>query len=353
VLFAAVVKANAYGHGMEQVSRAALAAGASWLAINTVDEGVRLRAAGFICPILVLGYFPSWEAEKIVANNLTPTINTPEGAMAVASIAATKQVAVNVHVKVDTGLSRFGQPPEDAVVFVQHILSIPHLHFQGLWTHFASADEQDKASTFQQLSVYRDVLKALESRGITVAIKHTANSAATISVPESHYDLVRCGISLYGLYPSSNMARAVQLNPVLALKSRIARTHLLPPGSGISYGHTHITTRPTRVALVPIGYADGLRRGLSNKGKMLVHGQRADILGRVCMDQCVVDIDRIPEVNLDDEVVVIGRQGADEITADEVAGWANTINYEIVTGISARVPRVFLRNGKITTLGEA
>ncbi|MCL4535192.1 MAG: alanine racemase [Bacteroidetes bacterium] len=347
VQFAAVVKANAYGHGMEPVAGAALEAGATWLAVNTADEGVRLRRAGFTCRVLLLGYAPPWEAGKVVDNDLTPTVNTMQTAMALASTAAASGKTVDVHVKLDTGLGRFGQLPEEVLPFVQALMSLPGLRFEALWTHFASADEQDKTYTHQQLEVYRQVLANLDAHGISVPVRHAANSAATMEVPESHFDLVRCGISIYGLYPSAEVSRAVPLRPVMALKSRVARVRTLPADSSISYNRTYTTSAPTSVALIPIGYADGLVRALSNRGSVLVRGQRAPIVGRVCMDQCVINVDHIPGVAQDDEAVVIGRQGDEEITADEVAALAGTINYEITSNVSARVPRAFTRGGEI------
>ncbi len=345
--FGAVVKANAYGHGMEGIARAALEAGADWLMVNTVDEGVRLRRAGFTCPVLTLGYAPHWEAEKIVRCGLTPTVNTRQLALALAREARTASKTVNVHVKLDTGLGRFGQLPEEVQPFVQMLVTIPHLNFEGLWTHFASADEADKSYSHQQLAIYRHVLANLEAHGIVVGIRHTANSAAIIDLPESHFDLVRAGVSLYGLYTSPQVSRRVPLKPVMSLKSRIARLRTLPAGSTISYNRTYITGKETRVALVPIGYADGLVRALSNRGCLLVGGRRVPIIGRVCMDQCVVNVDGVPDASQDDEVVVIGAQKGEEITADELAGLLGTINYEVTCNVSARVPRVFRRGGQI------
>ncbi|MCL4535121.1 MAG: alanine racemase [Bacteroidetes bacterium] len=350
VQLAAVVKANAYGHGMEAVAGAALEAGATWLAVNTADEGVRLRVAGFACRVLVMGYAAAWEAGKIVTNDLTPTLNTMELALGLASAAAASGKTVNVHVKLDTGLGRFGLLPEEVLPFVQALSGIPRLRLEGIWTHFASADETDKAYTHRQLAVYHHVLASLAAHGITLPLRHAANSAATMEVPESHLDLVRCGIALYGLYPSPEVGRGVALRPAMALKSRIARVRTLPAGSSISYNRTYTTSAPTRVALVPIGYADGLTRALSNRGALLVHGRRAPIVGRVCMDQCVVNVDHIPGVAQDDEAVAIGAQGDEEITADEVAALASTINYEITCNVSARVPRVYLRDGQIVAI---
>ncbi len=349
VQFAAVVKANAYGHGMEAVAAAALEAGASWLAVNLADEGLRLRAGGFTCPVLVLGYVPPWEAAKAVAHDLTPTVNTLQTALALGSAAREGGKTVDVHVKVDTGLGRFGQLPEEVLPFVQALLAIPHLRFQGLWTHFASADERDKTYTYHQLAVFRQVLAELEAHGIAVPLRHAANSAGIMEVPESHFDLVRAGISMYGLYPSDEVARTVPLRPVMSLKSRVARVRTLPAGASISYNRTYITSTATKVALVPLGYADGLMRCLSNRGSLLVRGHRAPIVGRICMDQCIVKVDHIPDVDQDDEVVAIGRQGEEIVSAEEVAALAGTNHYEVTCQIGARVPRVYRQAGRIVS----
>jgi alanine racemase len=343
----AVVKANAYGHGAVRVARAALAGGARWLAVNLVDEGVELRRAGIAGRILVLGYIPPWEADKVIFYSLTPTVNTRQLAMALASAAQQRSLQVPVHVKVDTGLSRYGLPPEEVVPFVQGLAAMPRLQFEGLWTHFASADERDKSFTLQQLGLYQSTLGRLTEVGLPPRLRHAANSAAALDMPETHLDFVRLGISMYGLYPSAEVSRAASLTPVMALKSRVARLRRLPAGSTVGYGRTFTAERDTLVALVPGGYADGLRRSLSNTGQVLVRGQRAPIVGRVSMDQIVVDVSDIPGVEHDDEVVILGRQGGDAVTAEEMAGWMGTINYEVVTGVSLRVPRVYLLDGEV------
>lgn len=346
----AVVKANAYGHGAVRAARAALAGGARWLAVNLADEGVELRRAGITARILVLGYVPPWEADKIVFYGLTPTVNTHQLALALASAAKQRSLPLPVHVKVDTGLSRFGLPPEEVVPFVQCLATVPQLQFEGLWTHFASADERDKTFAHAQLALYHNTLARLAEAGLAPRLRHAANSAAALDLPEAHLDCVRLGISLYGLYPSAEVSRAVPLAPAMTLKSRVARLRLLPAGSTVGYGRTFTAGRPTLVALVPGGYADGLRRALGNVGSVLVRGRRAPIVGRVSMDQIVVDVTDIPGVEHDDEVVILGRQGGDEITADELAGWMGTINYEVVTGVSQRVPRVYLRDGEVVAV---
>jgi alanine racemase len=243
-------------------------------------------------------------------------------------------------------MGRFGLLPDEVLDYVLSLRELPGLALEGLYTHFSVADLVDKSYTEQQFQTFMGVVGQLERAGISVPVKHAANSATTLDLPEMALDMVRCGIALYGLHPSHEVEPAVPLTPALSLKSRVARVRTLPVGSSISYGRTYITDRPTRVALIPVGYGDGYHRILSNRGAVLVGGQRAPILGRVCMDQFVVDVSGIPEVRLHDEVVLIGRQGEERITAEEVAGWAETINYEATTSLLPRVVRIYLKEGR-------
>ncbi|HIC95808.1 TPA: alanine racemase, partial [Candidatus Bipolaricaulota bacterium] len=349
----AVVKANAYGHGAVPVARTVLRSGASRLAVNRVIEGVQLRQAGIAAPILVLGYACPGEAEAIVQHDLTPTVNTQELALALSKASVARGKETPVHVKVDTGLGRFGLLPEEVVAFVKGLLRLAALRLEGIWTHFATADEADKGYTHRQFETYRQVVERLEGEGIHFPLHHVANSAATLDLPETHLDMVRCGITLYGLYPSTEVSRPIALRPAMSLKSRVARIRTLPAGSSISYGRTYTTRRPTPIALIPLGYGDGFHRLLSNRGAVLIGGKRASIVGRVCMDQFMVDVSGIEGVQEDDEVVVIGRQGGEEISAEEVAAWAETINYEVVTAITARVPRVYIGGGDAKRVDRA
>lgn len=344
----AVVKANAYGHGAVPVAQAALEGGASRLAVARVEEGLQLRAGGVTAPILVMGYAIPEQAEDIVRHRLTPTVNTLELARALsAEVAQQKTAPLPVHLKIDTGLNRFGLLPEEVLDFARMLVASPGLFLEGFWTHFACADEADKSYTYHQFGVYCQAARQLEEAGIAIPLKHVANSAATLSLPEMHLDMVRCGITIYGLRPSAEVEMVVPLRPAMTIKSRIARVRTLPAGSGIGYSRTYITERATPVALVPIGYGDGYRRGLSNKGAVLIHGQRAPIIGRVCMDQFMVDVSAIPDVRQDDEVVVLGRQGEEEISAEEIGAWVGTNNYETVVAILPRVPRIYLRGGQM------
>lgn len=341
-MLSAVVKANAYGHGALQVAQAALRHGASRLCVARTDEALPLRAGGITAPILVMGYSTPSQAADIVTQRITPAVANLDLAHALsAAVAAAGGPPLPVHVKVDTGLGRFGLLPDEVLPFVRALRELPGLLLEGVFTHFATADEVDLSYTRRQFSIYLQVLDRLHDAGISVAVRHTANSAATLALPETHLDMVRCGITIYGLRPSADVKMVVPLRPAMSLKSRIARLRTLPAGSCISYGCTYVTSRPTVVALVPIGYGDGYRRGLSNKGQVLVHGQRVPILGRVCMDQFMIDVTEIPDAREGDEVVALGRQGRRKIDAEELGAWVGTNNYETVTAILPRVPRVY------------
>jgi alanine racemase len=338
----AAVKANAYGHGTLPVARAALQNGASRLAVARVEQGMKLRKAGIEAPILLLCYATPAQAADIVWHRLTPTVNALELAHALSqAVAAQGTLALPVHIKVDTGMGRFGLLPEEVLDFVRAVAALPGLILEGFYTHFSSADEADASHTQRQFALYCQVVQRIEQAGIGVPIKHVANSAATMRFPQMHLDMVRCGIAIYGLYPSPEVERNITLRPAMTLRSHVGRVRTLPAGWGISYGRTYVTTRPTPVALIPMGYGDGYQRILSNRGAVLIRGRRAPILGRVCMDQFAVDVSDIPGIAEGDAVVLLGRQGEDEIDADEIAAWAGTINYEVVTAILPRVPRVY------------
>jgi alanine racemase len=279
--------------------------------------------------------------------NLTPTVNSKSQAKGLSDAATAQGKALPIHVKVDTGMSRYGLLPDEALAFVRLLSELPGLVLEGLYTHFAVADLPDKAFTRQQFDAFEDVVERLEAGGFSFPLKHVSNSAATIDLPEMALDIVRCGIALYGLRPSAAVEPAVPLRPALTLKSRVARVRTLPVGTTISYGCTYVTQEPTRVALIPVGYGDGYHRILSNRGAVLIRGKRAPILGRVCMDQFVVDVSHIPGVRSHDEVVLIGRQGEGTIPAEEVARWAETINYEVTTSLLPRLTRLYLRQGRI------
>lgn len=346
----AVVKANAYGHGAMPVARAALQAGATRLAVHRAVEGAELRRAGIQAPILVMGYTPPDGARLVAENNLTPSLITAEFASALSGQAQALGRSIPVHIKVDTGMGRYGLLPPEVVPFAQSLLQLPGLRLEGLFTHFATADALDPAHTLAQLAVFEEVIAGLEAAGIHIPLVHAANSAAAMRLPQAHFNAVRPGIAMYGMNPSSEWPPVFEIRPALALKSRISRVRRLPAGTGISYGRTFITPEEMEVGLVPVGYGDGYHRILSNKSVVLVHGKRARLLGRVCMDQFVIDLRGIPGVQQDDEVVLVGSQGDERISAEEVAALAGTINYEVTTSLLPRVARVYLRGGAVTAV---
>jgi alanine racemase len=337
----AVVKANAYGHGLLPVARIALKSGASRLAVARISEGVALRQAGITAPILVMGAHRPAEAQAAVAHGLIVTVNDEVFARALAQHAHDAGQRVQVHVKVDTGMGRYGQLPHDVLPFLHRLSSFPQLEIEGLWTHFATADEMDKTFAHQQFALFQEVAAQAQAR-FSIPILHVANSAAILDLPKTWLDAVRPGIAIYGLYPSAEVSTQTPLYPALTLISHVGRVRRLPAGASVSYGRTFIAQRPTTVALLPIGYGDGVPRLLSNRGQVLIRGQRAPIIGRVCMDNIMVDVSHIAGVARGDEAVLLGRQGDARISAEEIAGWAQTINYEITTRLLPRAERVFV-----------
>ncbi|MEW6578249.1 MAG: alanine racemase [Chloroflexota bacterium] len=342
VALMAVVKANAYGHGALEVARTALQHGASRLAVARAAEGVHLREAGITDPILVMGYTLIHDIEEAVAHHLTLTVNDMASAETVSALAGRLGRAVPIHVKIDTGMGRFGLLPDEVLPFVDRLAALPGVWVEGLFTHFAVADLADKEYTRHQFRVFQRVRAQLEAANHRIPICHVANSAATLDLLEMHLDAVRAGIAIYGLRPSSEVDPAVPLRPALSLKSHVTRVRTLPAGASISYGRTYVTPRAMPVALIPVGYGDGYHRLISNRGAALINGQRAPIVGRVCMDQLVVDVSQTGPVAVNSEAVLIGRQGESCITAEEVATWAETINYEVTTALLPRVPRLYL-----------
>jgi len=340
----AIVKANAYGHGEVPVAQTVLHHGATRLAVHRTIDGVRLREAGIEAPILILGYTPPSGIDLVLDYDLTPTA-IDRAFVAQLSKAAT--APVSIHVKVDTGMSRYGLFPDEVLGFLRTVEALPRVEIEGLFSHFATADEADRAPMLAQWRCFQQVLEEVEAAGFEIPLRHICNSAGVLSLPEAHLDAVRPGILLYGQHPSAECRAPFELQPALTLKSMVVRVRTLPAGSAIGYGRTYITEKPLRVALVPIGYGDGYHRLISNRGAVLIHGQRAPVRGRVSMDQIVVDVDDIDDVHLGDEVVIIGRQGDAQITTEDVARWAETINYEVLTALHPQVVRTYRLNGHL------
>ena len=339
----AVVKADGYGHGMVEVARTALRAGASWLGVAHADEGGQLRCAGIDAPVLLLSepVLPD-ELDAVVAAGLRVTVYHEDAVDALAATGA----PIAVHLKVDTGLRRVGARPADVVALARRIRSAPGLTLEGVWTHFALADSPSDPFTALQVSRFAEVVDELERAGFDVPVRHAANSAGAIAHPDARFGMVRPGIALYGVEPSAELAGAVGLRPALSWHTRVSFVKTVPAGEGISYGHRHRTTADTVVATVPVGYADGLPRawGLAG-GPVLIGGVRRPLIGAVTMDQALVDCGPGAEVRVGDEVVLIGRQGDAVVTADEIAAGTGTISYEILTGIGPRVERRHVGGG--------
>lgn len=347
----AAVKANAYGHGIIEVARQVLKSGADSLGVARIGEGIRLREAGIDAPVLVFGYSPPSEAARLYEFDLIQTVYSYETARALSDTASSLDIKNNIHLKVDTGMGRLGllpdsrraAPAHSAVEEVKSIAGLSGLKLEGIFTHFATADWADKSYAEQQFQIFSKFLDQLHHAGIKFSVRHAANSGAIIDMPQTHLDMVRAGISIYGLYPSDEIDKSrIKFLPAMSLKARIVHLKKVPAGFMVSYGITHETKKPTTIATIPIGYGDGFSRLMSSNGDMLVHGQRAPIIGRVCMDLTMIDVGHIPEVEIGDEVVIFGRQGSASISADEIARFTDTINYEVVTRISDRVPRVYL-----------
>ncbi len=343
----AVVKANAYGHGAVPVARTVLAAGASRLAVHRLHEGIALRRAGIEAPILVMAPLLPAQAPEVVRWRLTPTLSLPEAARALDAAARAAGRPIPVHVEVDTGMGRAGISPEEVLPFLRALQEMEGLVLEGLYTHFATADESDPGFAMHQLRRFEAVIATLEAGGIRVPLRHTANSAAAMRFRSAHFEAVRPGLALYGIRPSPEWEPPFPLRPALTLKSRVVRVWTLAPGESVGYGRTFIADRESRMALVPIGYGDGYLRSLSNRGAVLIRGRRAPVRGRVSMDQIVVEVTGIPDVAVGEEVVILGRQGEAEIRAEDLAAWAGTIHYEITTLISPRVPRIYRSGGRV------
>lgn len=353
----AVVKADGYGHGAVEVARALISAGASSLAVAMPDEGIELRRAGLEASVLLLGYTNPDHAPLLLKYRLTPVLYHLEAARVLSGWFSERGETLQVHVKVDTGMGRVGVAPGEAAEFISVVSELPGLKLEGVLTHFAAADEKETAFTDEQIEKFERILAACRARGIEISVRHAANSAAALQHPRSRFNLIRLGISLYGCYPSPHFeGDPLRLRPALSFKSKIILCKTVPPGTPVSYGCTYRTKKQSLIATVPAGYADGYNRMLSNAGEVLVRGWRAPVVGRICMDQFMVDVTRVPGAAEGDEVVLYGRQGDEEISVDEVADKLGTINYELLCTVGKRVPRLYLSGGRVVTardlLGE-
>ena len=338
----AVVKANAYGHGASVVGPALEAAGIERFAVVFLPEAITLREAGVTRPVLVLGHSFAEDAEAAVTHDITLTVDTEAQAEAVSAAALRAGKApVPVHIKVDSGMHRFGLTPTEVTALADHVRGLEGVTLEAIWTHLANADHEDDSFTIQQDAVVTETIRLVGP----VPMRHIANTATTIRHPEFRYDAVRTGLGLYGALPNHTPNPGVR--PVLSIKARLARVFDVAPGEGVSYGLTWRAQRPSRVALVPVGYADGYHRALSNRGHVLAGGRRCPIVGLVCMDQFLIDVTDVPGAATGDEAVLIGEQGGESISAADVAATIDTISYEVLTGLNRRLPRLGHRNGVV------
>lgn len=348
-LIMGIVKADAYGHGAVEVSRVLLEEGVQRLGVAVLDEAVALRQEGIDVPILVLGYTPPQLFHKVLEYRVTPTLYNYEDALRLSELAFKNGSSVKVHLKLDTGMGRIGMiPGQDSMDMVSNIYKLPGIIIEGIFTHFSVADEKDKTYTWEQFKKFTEFVNALKERGIDIPLRHAGNSAASIDLPETHLDMVRPGVILYGLYPSDEVEKErLSLKPLATLKTVVSHVKTVPSGTSVGYGRKYISAGERVIATLPIGYADGYTRLLSGKASVLVHGTRAPLAGNICMDQCMADVTGIEGVKVGDEVVLMGQQGEETITAEELASLLGTINYEIMCMIGKRVPRVYIRDGKV------
>ncbi len=339
----AVVKADAYGHGGIETSRVLLKNGVELLGVAIPEEGIELRQAGINASIIILGSLLPEQLDSVVAFSLTPTICDRLIAKELSYRAQKLHRKLKIHIKVDTGMGRLGVRHEDAVNFVKEIKHLNNLEIEGIYTHLATSDEEDKGFAYEQIGLFINVLKQLDAQNIHIPLKHAANSGAILDIPASYFNMVRPGLVLYGLYPSNSVSRSIRLQPAMTFKTRIAYIKDVQKGVTIGYGRTYKTSKLSRIATLPVGYVDGYSRSFSNRGEVIVNGYRAPIIGRVCMDQCIIDVSAVPDVSIGNEVVLYGKQQSEEIPVETAASLIGTIPYEIVCTVGKRVPRVYHR----------
>ena len=332
-----VVKANAYGHGAVEVSKVAVEIGADFLAVATIEEGLQLRRAGFNLPILILSLIPYDAAEIAVENKLTATVSDFELAKKISAAAVKFDTQAKIHLKIETGMGRIGIFPDDAIDIAEKISKLPNIEIEGVFSHFADADSSDKSFTLQQLEIFKNTCDKISERGINIKIRHIAESAAILEIPAAHLDMVRAGVITYGMYPSEFVKHTIEFQPVMKLVAKVAYVKEIPAGTSIGYGREYIAAKHAKIATIPLGYADGYIRAY--KGfHVEINGKIAPIVGRVCMDQFMVDVSEIPNVEIGNEVILFGSE---KISVDDAARHLNTINYEITCLVSNRVQRIF------------
>lgn len=340
----AVIKADAYGHGAVPLARVLMEEGVAAFGVATVEEGMELRQAGYTLPILMLGYTHPSEDRELLEYNIMPAVFQYDRAVQLSEYACKRGKKAVIHIKLDTSMNRIGmRAVPESIETVKKIAALPGIEIQGLFSHLAKADEAEKEPSIAAMEQFRWFVAALEQEGIHIPVKHIANSAACMDLEGAHYDMVRMGIVLYGLYPSQEVQKEkLPLKPVLEWKSHVVYIKEVPPGEGVGYGGTFVTERPTKIGTIPVGYADGYARQLSNKGRVLIKGQSAPIIGRICMDQFMVDVTDLHGVEEGDEATLIGYDGDEHISVEELSELSGRFNYEFVCEISKRVPRVYI-----------
>lgn len=336
-----IVKADAYGHGDYEVSRVLLNNGVEMLGIAIVEEGIQLREKGIKTPLLILGGIFEEQIDTVIQYGLTPTVYDLKLAEVLSKRAYYFNTIMKVHVYVDTGMGSIGVKYDKAIEFIKVVKNLKNFHIEGIYTHCSSSDEKDSAFTNLQIKRFRDILTALDSMNACIPLRHMANSGAILGYPEAYFTMVRPGLSLYGLYPSEDVSRDIGIRPVMSFKTRIIHIKEMDTGDVVGYGRGYNITKPTRVATLPLGYDDGYSRLLSNQGEVLIRDKKASIVGRVCMDQCFVDVTNIKDVSVGDEVVLYGSQGQETIPIESIAKQLDTIPYEVTCSISKRVPRIY------------
>lgn len=349
IMIIAVVKANAYGHGLVKIGERLVEAGVNMLAVTIVEDAIELREHGINIPILIIGCILPEQIEEILRHSITPTIVNLDIARGLSMFASQympgfirSEKRVDVHIKIDTGMGGIGIEPKDALNTISKIRGLGNINIEGIFTHFTSADCSDKTDTWEQINIFRNIVKELESSGLHIPIKHAHNSAAILEMPLLDFNAVRPGITIYGLYPSKYASRSINLQQVMSFKTRIVNIKRIEKARTVSYHRTYKTQRDTLVATLPVGYGDGYRREFSNKGAVLVRGQRAPVIGIVRMDFCYIDVTDVPDVMIGDEAVVFGRQGGEMLSIESVSESIGAIPYEITSGIGKDVPRVFI-----------
>ncbi len=344
-----VVKADAYGHGAVDIVPTLLENGVSRLAVAVISEAVELRSAGILVPIMILGYTPMILALDIFKYGLEPTVFSYEYVKKLSKLAEKEHIIVKVHIAVDTGMGRIGfLPNEESVEDVYKISELPNIVIEGLFSHFSTSDEGNKDYTNIQLQKYKWFVKKLQDKGVIIKVRHIANSAAIMDLPNTHFEAVRPGIILYGYYPSSEVKKEnLKLKPVMTLKTNIVHIKTLKKGDYISYGRKFQCTKDSIIATIPVGYADGYSRLMNSKARVIINDKFAPVVGRICMDQCMIDITNIKGIEVGDEVILMGQSENCKFNADDMAEIMGTINYEIICMISKRVPRVYIKNNKV------